>query len=142
MLPLLKRNAPGLIINIGSLGAEGIPFASVYSGSKAFNMSFSEGLRQEMACSNTDIEVLGVVVAEAQSAANKSAPNLFILTSRAMAQAALDRVGCGVGVLYAAVPHAIEGWVVANLPHVVKDKIVRIAAKDRFEKEIRWAKGQ
>jgi len=139
MLPTLERNAPALILNVGSIASAGVPLASVYAGSKAFNMAFSNSLRLEMRFKSQDVEVLGIMAAEATSGANKNAPNLFILTSRQMARAALNRVGCGCDVLYAAFPHMIQGWLLQSLPKTLLDMIIVIISRDRLEKEKKWS---
>ena len=49
MLPKLIANSPSLILNIGSVaGAYGVPLLSVYSGTKAYNLSFSRAVRNDL----------------------------------------------------------------------------------------------
>jgi NAD(P)-dependent dehydrogenase (short-subunit alcohol dehydrogenase family) len=48
VLPHMRRNGAGLIINISSIGSEtGLPFRGIYSGSKAAVDRFTEALRLE-----------------------------------------------------------------------------------------------
>lgn len=65
LLPLLTDNSPSLIMNVGSMaGLWGLPYLSVYCASKAFNMLFSDALKQEIAAEGKrkDIEVIGIIV--------------------------------------------------------------------------------
>ncbi|MCJ1267683.1 hypothetical protein MMC22_007569 [Lobaria immixta] len=129
ILPLLQRNQPGLIINIGSAAWMGIPYLSVYSGAKGFCMAWGNSLQMELYAEGQNISVLGVVIGNVQSAGNKSGATLFTPTSRVMAKAVLDRVGCGKSIVIAYLPHALQisplGW----LPEVVCQKLMINAIK-------------
>lgn len=129
ILPLLQRNQPGLIINIGSAVSMGFPYLTVYSGAKGFNVSWGKSLQIELKAEGQDISVMGVVVGNVQSAGNKSDATLFTPTSRVMAKAILDRVGCGKSMVIAYFPHALQlsplGW----LPEAVVQKVVANAIK-------------
>jgi 17beta-estradiol 17-dehydrogenase / very-long-chain 3-oxoacyl-CoA reductase len=49
MLPKLIANAPSLILNIGSVsGAMGVPLLAVYSGTKAYNLTFSRAVYNDL----------------------------------------------------------------------------------------------
>jgi 17beta-estradiol 17-dehydrogenase / very-long-chain 3-oxoacyl-CoA reductase len=68
LLPHLIKNAPGLILNISSFAAlYPSPRLSVYAGSKAFNLAWSASLKAEMRAEEKDVDVLGIVIAKAQS---------------------------------------------------------------------------
>jgi short-subunit dehydrogenase len=97
LLPTIKANQPGLIINIGSYaGVHGFPWISIYSPSKAFNHTFSKALTKEMHVTNTDVEVLGILVGSVQSPGNPGETlNFMVLSTDEMAQSIIDRVGCG-----------------------------------------------
>jgi short-subunit dehydrogenase len=70
LLPTLIRNSPSLI---GSASAIGIPYVSVYSATKSFNMAPSVALTRELSAEHPGIEVLGIVVGAAQAARTRSA---------------------------------------------------------------------
>lgn len=129
ILPLLQLNKPGLIINIGSFVTMGIPYLTVYSGAKGFNMSWGKSLRTELNAEGQNISVLGVVVGNVQSAGNKSDAGLFTPTSRVMAKAILDRVGCGKPMVIAYLPHALQLSTLGWLPEVVVQQVLTYAAK-------------
>ncbi|MCJ1468481.1 hypothetical protein MMC07_007110 [Pseudocyphellaria aurata] len=129
ILPLLQRNQPGLVINIGSAASMGIPYLTVYSGAKAFLMSWGKALQIELNAEGHDISVMGVVVGNAQSAANRSDATLFTPTSLVMAKAILDRVGCGKSIVVAYLPHALQIYPLGWLPEVVVQRILTNAAK-------------
>ncbi|KAH7317007.1 hypothetical protein B0I35DRAFT_266370 [Stachybotrys elegans] len=62
VIPLLQRNAPSLIINVGSLTGLGLPLSGSYSPSKEYLMKLTEVLGHEMRLKGCDIEVLGIRV--------------------------------------------------------------------------------
>jgi len=136
VLPLLERNSPSLIINMGSIASiGGLPLGSVYAAGKAYDMVFSNSLRLEMQLGQKDVEVLGVMVSEVNSGANRSGEGWFVLSSREMARVALDRVGCGVPWLFAAFPHLLFSWVLMILPQMVLDRIIVMVCQQRAEAE-------
>jgi short-subunit dehydrogenase len=62
VLPGMKERNEGLIINIASaLALHSLPISAVYSGTKAFVLSFSRGLQQELA--DTAVRVQAVLPA-------------------------------------------------------------------------------
>lgn len=62
VLPGMKERNEGLIINIASaLALHSLPISAVYSGTKAFVLSFSRGLQQELA--ETAVRVQAVLPA-------------------------------------------------------------------------------
>lgn len=59
VLPGMKARDEGLIINVSSaLALHSLPISSVYSGTKAFVLSFSRGLQQELADTAVKLQVL------------------------------------------------------------------------------------
>lgn len=129
ILPLLQRNQPGLIINIGSAASMGIPYLTVYSGAKGFLMSWGKALQIELNAEGHNISVMGVVVGNAQSAGNRSDATLFTPTSLVMAKAILGRVGCDRSIVIAYLPHALQIHPLGWLPEVVVQRILTKAAK-------------
>jgi hypothetical protein len=56
MLPILKRQESGWILNISSTAAyQAVPFLSAYAGSKSFVLNFSRGLQQEFKGTNLSV---------------------------------------------------------------------------------------
>lgn len=91
-----------LILTLGSAGDFLAPYATVYGGSKAFNVAMSASLRIEMRAEGLEekIEVLGVNVGKVTETARNSEPSSFFTpNSRTMARATLARVGCGLPVV-------------------------------------------
>lgn len=129
LLPLLQRNQPGLIINVGSAASMGIPYLAVYSGTKGFNMSWGKSLQMELTAEGQNISVMGVVVGNVQSAGNKSDASLFTPTSQVMAKAILDRVGCGKSIVIPYLPHALQTSPLGWLPEVIVQKLMINAVK-------------
>ena len=128
VLPLMYANSAALIINIGSAAAVfPVPYASVYSGVKAYNMAWSRSLKAELlAEGRTGMEVMGVNLFYVQS--NATSPprpvTLFTPSSRDMAKAALSKVGSGKAVVMAYWPHALQGFLLGLLPDAITEKVV------------------
>jgi 17beta-estradiol 17-dehydrogenase / very-long-chain 3-oxoacyl-CoA reductase len=100
LLPVISRNTPALILNIGSIvAAFHLPYLATYSGCKSFALSFSAGLSKELRAEGVDVEVLGFMVGATDtpgarvSTMEDSVPNA--LTPKSVARACLNRVGCG-----------------------------------------------
>ncbi|KAK9323944.1 hypothetical protein V1517DRAFT_257106 [Lipomyces orientalis] len=109
LLPLLLKNQPSLIINISSTTKFGIPWLAPYVGTKAFAIGFGDSLSAEMRAEKHDVEVLGVIVGPVQSASNPMTTDFFTPSSRAMASAVLDRVGCGELSVFGYWTHRLQG---------------------------------
>ena len=81
MLPKLIANAPSLILNIGSVaGAFGVPLLSIYSGTKAYNLSFSRAVRNDLRLlGHDDVECKAVFVVRPLLATTKNLPGFHCL---------------------------------------------------------------
>ena len=127
---------PTLIMNIGS-GAQGIvPYATVYGGSKAFDMAMSSSLRVEMRAEGLGekVEVLGVSVGRVTETAHNTEPaSFFTPDGRTMARAALARVGCGLPVVVGYLGHAVQIAIFEVLPMELASKFVTTVMKKRLE---------
>jgi len=116
LLPILQKNAPSVILNMTSAASNGIPWLSVYSGTKGFVRSFSTALNAEMRAEGHRVEVIGVIVGSVKSPGNDVDEGFFIPSSRTMASSALDRVGCGRSQLWTYWRHRIQGFVLEWMP--------------------------
>lgn len=135
-LPVLERNGPALILNMGSIASTaGLPLASVYAAGKAYSMVFSNSLRLEMQLKSKDVEVLGIMVGEVKSAANFDGSGVLVLSSRQMASQALNRVGCGHPVVFGAFAHLILYWILQLLPQALLDMFVVETCHSRAKEE-------
>ena len=125
VLPELQRNAPALVMNIGSgAGLLSLPYVATYSACKAFNHAFSRALGREMATAGTNVEVLGILIGEVESAGNALAKaDLFTCSSDTLAKAALARVGCGRALVWAWYRHMLQYSVFALLPDFMVTRI-------------------
>ena len=139
LLPKLARpQGPTLIMNIGSVADLGVPYATVYGASKAFNMSMSSCLAVEVKAEAKNIEVLGIPVGRVTDVGhNKEDSSFFTPTARTMARACVDRVGCGRYIVVGYIGHAIQKFVVDLSPWIVFEMLVVPTMKDRKENEER-----
>ena len=126
LLPrLTQTNSPSLIMNIGSLGDFCVPYATVYGGSKGFNMTWSSSLALELKSEGKNVEVLAIVVGRVTEVSHsKVDASFFRPSARTMARAALQRVGCGRPVVVGYVGHAFQKFLVGLLPSSVTSNAV------------------
>jgi 17beta-estradiol 17-dehydrogenase / very-long-chain 3-oxoacyl-CoA reductase len=118
LIPLLHRNAPALIINVGSLADMGPARVGSYPASKGYLMKLTEMLGREMRLTGRDIEVLGIQVGNVWGTGQTVAqrPDLFAPDAATMAKALLARVGCGRHVVVGYWAHALLFEAVKGLP--------------------------
>jgi 17beta-estradiol 17-dehydrogenase / very-long-chain 3-oxoacyl-CoA reductase len=126
VIPLLTASAtPGLILNIGSVAQMGLPWVSVYSGAKAFVMSWSAALAREMKAEKRDIEVLGLVLLSVTNVSfRKVVPTLAQPDARVFARGGLQKVGCGRTVVSGYWMHDVILEVLSWLPETVFSNIM------------------
>jgi 17beta-estradiol 17-dehydrogenase / very-long-chain 3-oxoacyl-CoA reductase len=136
LLPILLRNTPSLVLNVGSFAGD-IPtaYATVYSGAKAYNMAWSRSLKAEMVAQGKDVEVLGILVGATQSGREKRETSFFVPSSRRLACTALDKVGSGKAIVTAYPPHALQKAFVDLLPPWVVERMMIPIAKEEKGKE-------
>lgn len=131
MVPLLERNSPGLIINIGSLAEVGVPFGGAYSPGKMFLSRLSELVTLEMKLTGQPIEVLCVKVGNVwgtgQTLAKK--PDWLTPDANTMARAVLGRVGCGRRSVAGYWAHALQFAVIGLLPDFLLQRMLIDMAK-------------
>ncbi|OIW34188.1 putative oxidoreductase,short chain dehydrogenase, partial [Coniochaeta ligniaria NRRL 30616] len=96
LIPSLTRNAPSLVIAIGSLADNGLPFLSSYGPSKSFLMSLAGCVARDMRVEGCDVEVVGMRAGRVTGVSHqKTEASWFLPDARTFARAALGRVGCG-----------------------------------------------
>jgi 17beta-estradiol 17-dehydrogenase / very-long-chain 3-oxoacyl-CoA reductase len=120
---LLTHGGPALILTMGSMSEFGVPYLSVYSASKCFDMSFSRAIRREMMAEGRNIEVLGIMTGEVTGVThNRSQGTLMKPDSSLFAKSALDKVGCGEDVVGATAVQGIIWALVSMMPLSLLDK--------------------
>lgn len=131
LLPSLVKNTPSLILNIGSLAAVmSMPYLSVYSAAKAYDMAFSANLAAEMKAEGQDVEVLGILVGSVQTEGRPGVrTSMMTPSAMIMARAALERVGCGRSVVPAYLPHAWQQAFLRFFPEALMGLFVEKEAK-------------
>ncbi|KAI6085272.1 hypothetical protein F4821DRAFT_261112 [Hypoxylon rubiginosum] len=101
LLPNLIRDAPSLLINVGSMADEGLPLTATYGASKQFLMTLTNAVHREMAMnSGTDVEILGIQAGRVTGVARyKERASFFVLDTKAFAKAALAHAGHRGGIV-------------------------------------------
>lgn len=121
LLPTLHKNEPAVILNIGSLGSSlSLPRLSIYCGTKAFLMAWSTSLAREVEMDGMKVEVLGIPIGEVTGVSHlKTPPTFFTPSAKTMANACLDRVGCGRLVVVGYWTHAVQSAAIDLMPEVI-----------------------
>ncbi|KAJ5725106.1 uncharacterized protein N7483_006463 [Penicillium malachiteum] len=109
LIPLLEEGERGLVMNISSVSAYGMPYISVYSASKGFVETFTRALEAECVAAGRHVDIMGLRVGTVKTAGFDIATNLFVPTGRVLASAGLNRVGCGQVIPYAYFWHWLQG---------------------------------
>jgi 17beta-estradiol 17-dehydrogenase / very-long-chain 3-oxoacyl-CoA reductase len=125
----LEENAPGLVLNVSSVAAFGLPYLSAYSSTKGFVDSFTKSLRAEFRAEGKAVEVMGLRVAEVRTSGYDVKSNLFVPEARVLAAASLDRVGCGQEIVWAYLWHWVQGLSFDILPHWLMLKVAGMKLK-------------
>jgi 17beta-estradiol 17-dehydrogenase / very-long-chain 3-oxoacyl-CoA reductase len=125
-IPLLQRNSPSLVINIGSLADIGPSCTGTYAASRSYLNKLTETVAREMRLTNHDVEVIGVrlgnVYGTGQSTA--PAPGFAVPDAPTAAKAVLSRVGCGEHVVVGYWPHALQFESTKLLPKFVLERLL------------------
>lgn len=123
LLPLLLQRPRCLIMNISSAAEWGMPYLSVYSGTKAYITTWSKALTAEMKAEERNAEVLGIVVGSVQTISNDHPLSVFHPPAKTFVKAALDRVGCGKASVYGYLPHALQSMSLAFFPEWIAETV-------------------
>ncbi|KAL1861386.1 hypothetical protein Daus18300_008917 [Diaporthe australafricana] len=138
LLPQLLRNAPALVVNIGSLSDNGLPMLASYASSKKFGDTASHIIARELALQRrqADVEVLSVRVGEVTATSYNSHPvSLFEPDAATMARAALARVGCGRFGIVGYFPHALQQVAMELAPGWARERSMLDVIRDRWRQD-------
>ncbi|KAF3242003.1 hypothetical protein TWF192_008777 [Orbilia oligospora] len=104
---LPRMTEPGIIINVGSTSAYGLPWVQLYSAAKGYLNSLSIALNAEMYATGRDIEVMAVTPGSvAGTPGFKYAVGAFLPDTKTIARSILDRIGSGQTVVS---PYWVQG---------------------------------
>lgn len=138
LLPQLLRNAPSLVLNIGSLSDNGLPMLASYASSKKFGDTASSILSRELVLQgrHADLEVLSVRVGEVTATSYNSHPVSFFEPNAAtMATAALARVGCGRSSVVGYFPHALQQAAMELAPSWARERSMLDVIRERWRQD-------
>lgn len=123
VMPILDANQPSLVLNIGSWADIGMPLFPAYGPSKAFFMASTLELGLEAGYKGTDVEVLGLRIAQVTGTGTiMLAPSFTVPTAETWVKAALARVGCGRPTILPYWQHAVQLAVLESLPTWIQRK--------------------
>lgn len=122
LLPTLKeRGSPsdfGFVINAGSLADIGLPYASVYAGTKGYLRSFSQALDTELNAEGAHVRVVASIIGDTDSDGHRVGVNLFTPSSADMARMIVQSAATSIGgpvVPYGL--HKIQVWACILQPY-------------------------
>ena len=125
LLPLLTKNQPSLILNIGSgISDFASPYIEVYAGAKAYNQAFSRSLGLEMQAEGLEVEVILLQTGMVSTDPAKRPPGLLIPSARYFARCGLDAAACGREVIWPYWPHALQFGLITSLPQWLRNKLI------------------
>jgi 17beta-estradiol 17-dehydrogenase / very-long-chain 3-oxoacyl-CoA reductase len=110
LIPLLKKHAtatsPSIIINAGSLADIGLPYLSVYSGTKAYIRAYSRALDVELSAEHSNIRVVASIVGDTDSDGHRVGVNVTTPSSQDMARMIIKSAAKSAG--GAVVPYIVH----------------------------------
>lgn len=138
LLPILETGDGGLVLNVSSVSAVGMPYISVYASTKGFVDTFTKALEAECKAEKRKVEVLGLRVGQVKTAGFDVQAGLFVPNARTLASAGLNRVGCGRVIVWAYFWHWLQGLSVDLLPRsvlmMISSKTLMALKKEEEEK--------
>ncbi|KDQ60065.1 hypothetical protein JAAARDRAFT_32442 [Jaapia argillacea MUCL 33604] len=133
LLPLLMKNEPSLMVNVGSyVQSHPPPFLAVYSATKGYTLALTQSLRTEMQyTSHPNVEIQYHEIHSVSTHSNRKAPGLTRPTAHRMAEAIVGAVGSGRGFVVPYWPHELVSWVLWILPEGVVNSLAAGVLQDR-----------
>jgi len=130
-LPAMVERKRGTIINVASTAAfQGLPFMATYAATKAFVLSFSEGLAGELAGSGVNVLALcpGPVRTEFQAVAkneNGRVPSFAFLDAATVVAQGISAAESGRAVYISGVMNFVGAQATRFLPRAIVNRIAR-----------------
>ncbi|KAK8046683.1 3-ketoacyl-CoA reductase [Apiospora saccharicola] len=123
LLPVLKKGAggpkdPSFVINAGSLADMGLPYATVYAGTKGYMRAFSLALDTELHAEGFHVHVVASIIGDTDSDGHRVGVNLFTPSSRDMARMVVQSAAASKG--GAVLPyrlHSVQEWMCTLQPY-------------------------
>ncbi|KAJ5241530.1 uncharacterized protein N7469_003121 [Penicillium citrinum] len=138
LLPLLETGDGGVVLNVSSISAVGMPYISIYAATKGFVDSFTKALEAECKAERRKVEILGLRVGQVKTAGFDIEAGLFVPDGRTLASAGLNRVGCGRVIVWAYFWHWLQGLSFDILPRsmlmMISSKKLMALKKEEEEK--------
>jgi short-subunit dehydrogenase len=136
LLPLLAAGDPGVVLNISSVAAWGLPYVTIYAATKGFVDTFTYALQAECNAEGLGVEVLGLRVGQVSTPGYPVALGWFVPTPRVMAQAGLNRIGCGQVIVYGYFWHWVQGLAFEMMPRWALNMVTTAMLKAvKFQEE-------
>ncbi|KAJ3538981.1 hypothetical protein NM208_g5669 [Fusarium decemcellulare] len=129
LIPMLAKNGPSLIVNVGSASMLGMPGVATYSGCKGFVASFTKAIAREMEADGVPVDVLGLVLGEVYTQGNTGNLPPGSPDGRDVARSTLGRavraVSCGKRVFHPWMLHAMDDAIFEMMPDWMREKMLK-----------------
>ncbi|KAK7953861.1 Estradiol 17-beta-dehydrogenase 12-A [Apiospora saccharicola] len=109
---------PSFVINAGSLADMGLPYATVYAGTKGYMRAFSLALDTELHAEGFHVHVVASIIGDTDSDGHRVGVNLFTPSSRDMARMVVQSAAASKG--GAVLPyrlHSVQEWMCTLQPY-------------------------
>jgi 17beta-estradiol 17-dehydrogenase / very-long-chain 3-oxoacyl-CoA reductase len=109
LLPILSTNSPSLILNLTSASLwTKPPFLSVYTGTKGYNLAWSQCLRHELRMLQKEVECKAVMTGAVRTTGYSIPENFWTPNADDYAESMLARAGSSAPVFYGSWKHQIQ----------------------------------
>lgn len=120
--PRLVRRGRGLILNLGSFSGQwATPLLATYAGSKAFLISWSQALGEELRRAKVDVQLLNTYFVVSKMSKKRKA-SFLVPTPATYVRSVLSRLGRASGALgraFTLTPVPIHAWLDWSVGHLV-----------------------
>ncbi|KAL0930087.1 3-ketoacyl-CoA reductase [Colletotrichum truncatum] len=140
-IPILAKNGPSLVLNVGSASMLGMPGVATYSGCKAFVMAFTKAIAREMKADGVPVDILALILGEVKTQVNAGDLPPGTPSGSEFAEAALRRVAIAVSrgalSMHPWMCHAVQDAIVHAMPGWMTEKVLKaVFQKKRREQTL------
>ncbi len=138
VIPLfLQHKKPSLVLNIGSMAEQGLPWMVMYGAGKSFVRGWTTALGREMRLEGWDVEVLGINLLNVTNISFRKERATWVMPeAETFARAVIQKVGCGRrGLVMGYWVHGIVGYVYERFPEGLLQRIMEGVIREEAGKE-------
>jgi len=124
VLPILTKNTPSVMINVGSMSCQvPVPYVPLYAATKGYLRSLTRCMAAEARLAKTGVEIIYVDVHNVNSAANHQEVSFFVPSSQTMAKSIINVIGCNYGIVTPYWAHELSVYFTHIIPARLLEKL-------------------